>query len=268
MTIIASQGSLNTFGNTFGNIFSNTFGRTTLGILVLLPFCLSAHFARASDSSTEYKQALIRAQRKISRERQRGAQAITSSAISTLHRPYEIGDSWDVLSWNWSDLTPSAGRSAVFHYTVTQVVPGQVHITVTQRLDFPTPPVDLKVQSVQLTLQNLDYDSQREIHLQDRVVTLSGDTMPGSLSPIESYPFEFPDLRDAEKVTLSQTFIQEIPPDALIAAKRDGFQLDPTQATRFESQDSFGRPVNVVWQKGDLWPTYADTSHGFMFLLR
>jgi len=243
-------------------------------LLAILPFLTVVAYAvpYPTSNSPDYRQALIRAQAKISRERSQNAQALTTSNVSTLHRPYQVGDSWDVLSWNWSDLTPSAGRGAVLHYEVTSISsPGQVVMNVTQRAN-----VDPKVQSIQLTLQNLLYNSQREIHFQDRVVTLSGDTMPGNLSPLESYPFEFPDLRNAEKVNATpsaagehqEDYLKEITPEALTAAKKAGFQLDPAQSMRFESQDTFGRPVNVIWQRGDFWPTYVNTTHGFMFLLK
>jgi hypothetical protein len=227
-----------------------------LALLFVLP-----SIAHASLSPEEYEKALVRAQSKITRERTSNSEALSTSNISTLHRAYQVGDAWSVLSWNWSDLTPSAGHGAVFSYVVTQVGAQQIKIRVTQT-------VDPKVQSVQLTLQNFLFDSQREIRFQTRTVTLSGDTMPGNLSPLESYPFEFPDLRSAEKVVLSPSFTDEIPPEALDTAKKMGFQLDSSQATRFEAQDSFGRPINVVWQRGDIWPTYANTSHGFMFLLK
>jgi hypothetical protein len=261
-----------------------SFMKLGLGLISILPFFpLGAHAAPyPTSNSPDYRQALIRAQEKISRERSQNAQALTTSNVSTLHRPYQVGDSWDVLSWNWSSLTPSAGRGAVLHYEVTSVSPpGQVAMSVTQRANAPSNlngnlngdlKVDPKVQSIQLTLQNLLYNSQREIHFQDRVVTLSGDTMPGNLSPLESYPFEFPDLRDAEKVNATRSaaedYLKEITPEALTAAKKAGFQLDPAQSMRFESQDTFGRPVNVIWQRGDFWPTYVNTTHGFMFLLK
>jgi hypothetical protein len=255
---------------------TKSFAKLVLGLLPLLPLLAQASSSpnpsRSSIPTSDYQKALIRAQEKISRERSRGAQALTASAVSTLHRPYHIGDSWDVLSWNWSDLTPSAGRGAVLHYEVTSTTPpSQVVMNVTQRANATgDSQVDPKVQFIQLTLQNLTVDSQREIHFQNRVVTLTGDTMPGNLSPLESYPFEFPDLRDAEKINLSaaEDYSKEITPEALSAAQKAGFQLDPAQSMRFESQDSFGRPINVMWQRGDLWPTYVNTSHGFMFLLK
>jgi hypothetical protein len=240
-------------------------------VLLVLPTIANASLSSSEDQNredhnVEYQKALARAQSKITRERTSNSAALSTSNISTLHRPYRVGDAWSVLSWNWSELTSSAGHGAIFHYVITQVssfVGGlqQVQIKMTQT-------VDPKVQSVQLTLQDFLFDSQKEIRFQTRTVALSGDTMPGNLSPLESYPFEFPDLRSAEKVDLSPSFTNEIPAEALDAAKKMGFQLDSSQATRFEAQDSFGRPINVVWQRGDIWPTYANTSHGFMFLLK
>jgi hypothetical protein len=252
--------------------------KLVLGLLPLLPLLAQASSnsgtSRSSTTTSDYQKALIRAQEKISREHLRGAQALTASTVSTLHRPYQVGDSWDVLSWNWSDLTPSAGRGAILHYEVTSTTPpGQVVMSVTQRANSVVGSpislvVDPKVQSIQLTLQNLTVDSQREIHFQNRVVTLTGDTMPGNLSPLESYPFEFPDLRDVGTSSAAEDYSKEITPEALSAAQKAGFQLDPAHSMRLESQDTFGRPINVIWQRGDLWPTYVNTSHGFMFLLK
>jgi hypothetical protein len=192
-----------------------------LALLFVLPGIANASLSsseenHAKDHNEEYQSALARAQNKITRERTSNSQALTTSSVATLHRPYRVGDSWYVLSWNWSDLTPSAGKGAIFYYKVIQVssspgVPQQVRIRMTQSLD-------PKVQSVQLTLQNFLYDSQREIQFETRTVTLSGDTMPGNLSPLESYPFEFPDLRGAEKVPFSASFTNEIPAAALETA--------------------------------------------------
>ena len=80
----------------------------------------------------------------------------------------------------------------------------------------------------------------------------------------DAFPIMLPDFGQAHLT--SESVAQHQIPRSLAHLPRH--QLVAGQSIAFESPDLFARPVRVVWQRGDLWPTEIESASGYSVLVR
>lgn len=251
--------------------------------------CSSLVMLVASSSSfgmteQDYKNALKIVNDKIARTREAStANALSSPIIKAYFgRYYKVGDSWDVASWDLKSPlmsyapiaeshTPKVGKGGVFHYEVKEVRNGatpQVVISVKQISDFGMTPVDSKVQELTLTMSDRFVQTEKAYRLKGSTepVKVSPDGLHSRISPLELYALDVPEIATAIKNT--PTSLPELPAAVQNVASRANYRPAIDQSTWLEQDDFFGRPVQILWQYGNPWPSYLKTSTGISILLR
>jgi hypothetical protein len=239
--------------------------------------------ASSSQYEEQYKEMLQIAQKKVEHIHQLRAQA-SGTALSTslvqnvLGRFYQVGDNWDVLVWQESSTlaaktaapTTYRGRIAEFHYEVTKVNPGsdsKVTVKVTQKQDFGLKPLDSRVTSLDLTMSDKFAQSQKTYHFGGtRVFAASPNGLHTAVSLLELCPLDVPDIYTAEQS--APTALPSLPTAFDATAKKAGYSADLSKSAWFDQEDLFGRPIEILWQRGDLWPAYMKTPGGIAILVR
>jgi hypothetical protein len=234
--------------------------------------------SRAAMSEADYLSALSVAQGKVERTRStaRTASAVSSTIVrNLLGRYYEVGDSWDVAAWNFSEtqmrktqdpeqLRRHANAFGRFHYTVRSVKSGpnpEVVIDVTQ-----LEAADPAVERLTLTMNDRLVQSAKEYRMRDgRVAPANAHGIHSSATILELLPLDVPDVDTAER--RDATALPELPEEARAVAARAGYSPELSRSVWFEQDDFFGRAVDVLWQKGDPWPSYIKTPGGIAILL-
>ncbi|MFL5812493.1 MAG: hypothetical protein ACJ763_02855 [Bdellovibrionia bacterium] len=232
----------------------------------------------------DYKNALKIVSEKVARTQQSGSANALSSPIIKAYfgRYYKVGDSWDVASWEIKNpmlsyapiaegQSPKVGKGGVFHYEVKEVRNGttpQVVISVKQISDFGMTPVDPKVEELTLTMSDRLVQTEKAYRLKGsaEAVKVSPDGLHSRITPIELYALDVPEIATAIKNTPSS--LPELPATVQSVASRAGYQPVLNQSTWLEQDDFFGRPVQILWQYGNPWPSYLKTSSGMSILLR
>ena len=258
--------------------------RIALPIIALTAvFCLPSP-ARA-ESHAQYLKDLQLAQAKVMREKkaQSTATALSSPIVKAYFgRYYRVGDSWDVAAWEYinpmmrmtSDpamLKITVGRGGVFHYEVTDVHTGDkpsVVIRVTQLSDLGMTPVDPKVQDLTLTMSDQMVQTQKEYQIlgQSKPVKVSPDGIHSRISALELFPLDVPEILDAVRNRPSK--LPTLPEKIQKVAQQVGYSPSLTQSYWLDQDDFFGRPVEILWQQGNPWPSYMKTADGVAILLR
>ena len=202
----------------------------------------------------------------------------TSLVRNVLGRYYQVGDVWDVLACkersNESAMTSepvvSHYRCGLFHYEVTDVKPGaeaQVTVHVTQKEGYGLKVADPKVYSLDLTMSDKFAQSKKIYQFTNRgAFYASPNGVHNSATLLELYPLDVPDIYTAEQLTASE--LPALPPQIQSVAQQAGYSADLSKSAWFEQQDLFGRSVQILWQRGDLWPTYMKTATGTAILVR
>lgn len=247
--------------------------------------------AYADDSATntgsledQYLQNLKIAQSKVLRvKKARLAAASLSSPIikSIFGRYYRAGDSWDVAAFQFMNpmarmtsdpahLKMEITRSGIFHYEVVSVkndASPEVVMRVTQRSAFGLAPVDPRVQTVTLTMNDQMLQTRKSYQLvgNSRPVAASPNGIHSSISPLELFPLDVPEILTASRT--QATALPELPPEAQAIARKSGYQPDLAHSSWFEQDDFFGRPIQLLWQQGNPWPTYLKTANGVAVLI-
>jgi hypothetical protein len=193
-------------------------------------------------------------------------------------RPYRLGEAWDVVSYYIiqnampgstlrTDYAPH-GKISSFHYRVTQLAPLQIEVTETAQPN--SNKTDPEIASVTLT-----YDSDfREIgKAYHRVDGQTIEALVGGMHarglPLEIYAIDAPNVTDAEAVPYRAPaeLIASLSPPLAAIAQASQFGYDPVNAQWLKTTDGFGREVDVVWQKGNPWPSYVRTERGISILV-
>jgi hypothetical protein len=264
---------------------SSLISKTIVASVVLILFAPALSHANMSDA--EYIAALKTAQQKIERERAANAahadgnnsNALSSSLLTKLMgRYYRVGDKWEVAAWNFDNaamrrtdqpeyLTSKPRRGGVFRYEVVDVRTGaepQAVIQVTQLNAHGLKPVDGKVERLILTMNDRMLQSEKAYQIAGRITRVSPNGIRSSLTPLELYPLDVPELVTA--IQLEPEKMPELPPE--IARVVGSRKPDLSQSLWFEQDDLFGRPIQALWERGNPWPSYFKTTHGVAVLLR
>jgi hypothetical protein len=232
----------------------------------------------------DYKNALKIVSEKVARTQQAGSANALSSPIIKAYfgRYYRVGDSWDVAAWEIKNpmlsyapiaenQSPKVGKGGIFHYEVKEVRNGttpQVVISVKQTSEFGMTPVDPKVEELTLTMSDRFVQTEKAYRLKGsaEAVKVSPDGLHSRITPIELYALDVPEIATAIKNTPSS--LPELPAAVQSVASRAGYQPVLNQSTWLEQDDFFGRPVQILWQYGNPWPSYLKTSTSMSILLR
>jgi hypothetical protein len=272
-----------------GGIDSMTYWLLTLSFLLLPVLSPSSQAATqapppAPPSDYQWYQEMLQiAQRKADHMKAlkaaTGPEALSTSLVtSVLGRYYQVGDQWDVLAWQQSSdaaaktsaPTRFRGRVGSFHYEVIDVKPGnpaQVTVRITQKVG---PKVDPRVIWLDLTMSDRFAQSKKVYHLaNENTYSASPNGLHTAVSVLELFPLDVPDIYTAEKLT--PPALPELPPTFQKQAEQAGYSatsIDLKQSAWFQQEDLFGRPIEVLWQHGDLWPSYMKTPGGVAILVR
>ncbi len=239
----------------------------------------------ASMPEKDYKAALQVAEAKVVKKASalNQAQALSASMIKQLFgRYYQVGDSWDVAAWPMNHATMrmtsdpvqlqnKLGKGGLFHYEVVEVKSGTVpqvilQVTQVQSNDFTI--VDPKITRLMLTMNDQFAQSKKVYFFQNQTsgVEVSPEGVHSRVTSLELFPLDVPDVVTADRHT--HPSLPTLPPQVLPFAERIHFKPNLSHCLWFEQDDFFGRPVQILWQKGDPWPTYFKTSGGIALLVQ
>lgn len=253
---------------------------------------MAAHLVRpaqAAMSPEAYMEALKFADQAVQKKKARQAQAVSSaSALSSsivlnrVGRKYQVGDQWDIAAYqsestrlkNTADAASQEdrfGQVGIFHFEVKSITSGdrpEMTIQVTQREAFGQKPVDAWVKHLTLTLNPNLVQVAKSYTFVDRPESyhVNPNGVRSRLSKLELFPLDVPDVVTAESSKPAQ--VPALPENLRPVAKSGGFDVDLQKSLWFEQDDFFGRPVEILWQRGDLWPTYVKTPQGIAILIR
>jgi len=241
--------------------------------------------AWASMPEDQYLAALKIAEKKVQRQKlaQANAGALSSAVVRTLlGRQYEVGDQWEVMAWKFQpNMMRKSGlhagsasqisAPALFKYEVVQVRSGampEITLKITQLESNGLKAADPKIESLSLVFNDSFAQTQKAYRLQGQSgsVRVSPTGIHSSLTPLELYPLDVPELLTAERQAAAE--LPALPPSIAEQAKKAGYLPDLSQSSWFEQDDFFGRPVQVLWQQGKPWASYLKTSNGIAVLLR
>ena len=261
------------------------FGTTmTLG-LGLVGLSVS-EMAKAAMPQADYENALNLAEKKVLREKaahSSTAGAVSSAMLNTLFgRYYQVGDNWDVAAWHTDkssmmrmtdapeQLKPRPSLGGIFHYEVTRVKTGmkpEVDIVVTQKEAFGLKTVDQKVEKLTLTMNDEMKQSLKAYSINGRLVKVSPEGIHSGITALELFPLDIPEVVTADRQTVTK--LPELPADIQSVANRTSYASgsDLSQSMWFEQDDFFGRPISMLWQHGNPWPSYLKTSNGIALLI-
>jgi hypothetical protein len=254
------------------------------GIVCTSLALLGASSPTQAMSEKDYKNALKIVSEKIARVHQTVSATALSSPIMKAYfgRYFRVGDSWDVASWELknslmslapvtSTSSPKVGRGGVFHYEVKEVRNGEsptVVISVRQVSDLGMTPIDPKVEELTLTMSDRFVQTEKAYRFKDspEPVKVSPDGLRSRITPLELYALDVPEIATAIRNTPSSA--PELPAAVQSVANRVGYHPTLDQSTWLEQDDFFGRPVQILWQYGNPWPSYLKTSNSISILLR
>jgi hypothetical protein len=236
-------------------------------------------------SQEEYMNALKIAEQKVLREREAhsNAGALSSTLLAKLFgRYYQVGDTWDVAAWVMDQpqmrkteetdaLKQRTRKGGIFRYVVKEVKTGtspQVKIEVTQLSQYGFAPVDSKVEKLLLTMNDKLMQSEKNYFLVggSGPMRVSPDGIRSARTELELFPLDVPEVLTADQQKLNA--MPELPAGAKELARQIGFKPDLGKSLWFEQDDFFGRPVQILWQHADPWPSYFRTPNGVAILIR
>jgi hypothetical protein len=231
-----------------------------------------------------YKAALQVAQKKALKKSllNPNSGALSSTLIkSLLGRYYTKGDNWDVAAWQVSHsgmrrlddpkyLQDRIGTPGLFHYEVISVKNGlkpEVVLQVTQKEGPGFSTIDAKVSELHLTMNDQLHQSEKTYFFKDQSSELhvSPEGVHSRMTPLELFPLDVPEVTTADLQT--RTELPELPQVIQTFTNKIGFKPDFSKSTWFEQDDFFGRPVQILWQHGDPWPSYLKTTNGIAILI-
>jgi hypothetical protein len=266
----------------------------TLAFLALSSACVSfnawvsASTGLASDDA-DYVESLKIVQAKIERERtiekSNASGALSSTLLFRLMgRYYEVGDQWDVAAFlvDHPNHAPNAGhgrgasrsegvrKGGVFRYRVAEINRSpqpSVVIEVRQLSAHGLKPVDSKVEKLTLKMNDQMLQSEKAYSLAGRVapVRVAPSGVRSQLTELELFPLDVPELLTA--IAEKPTRLPKLPAAAERVLSQAGASLALREATWFEQDDFFGRPIQALWERGKPWPSYFRTSTGIAVLL-
>jgi hypothetical protein len=251
---------------------------------VFLFILLFSFGVEASMPEQDYRAALQLAEKKVQQQKQTLAnpQALSSTLLRSLFgRYYQVGDTWDVAAWhigsNMMRMTGDAdhlrntvGNGGVFHYEVISVKTGlqpQVVVQVTQTESNGLKVVDPKVVRLTLTMNDQLMQSEKLYYLQgnSNPVHASPEGIHSSISPLDLFPLDVPEVATANRQT--PVGFPALPTKIKEFFNSYGLKPDLSKSAWFEQDDFFGRPVQILWEQGNPWPSYFKTPGGIAILI-
>jgi hypothetical protein len=257
--------------------------------LVFLGATLVSFDSVAAMSEKDYLEALKFANTKVTEQLakknalQNNAFSLSSTLIKSLYgRYYQVGDQWDVAAWQMQNsamrmigdrhaLKNSYSNGGVFHYEVVEVKTGikpQVKIQVTQLESHGLSLQDKSVEKLILTMNDQMVQSEKTYFFKGKAqgVRVSPEGIRSGITNLELYPLDVPELYTADKKRNPK--LPALPSPIQALATQVGFNPNLSQSFGFEQNDFFGRPIQVLWQYGDPWPSYFKTTAGIAILIR
>jgi hypothetical protein len=237
-------------------------------------------------ATDEYAAQLRIIQKKIERQRasetSSGSGALSSTLLFRLMgRYYEVGDHWEVAAWvtphpnmspNSEERKSASGvqKGGIFRYEVVSVnktAAPSVVIEVRQLTAHGMTPIDRRVDKISLTMDDKMVQSQKSyfLHGSSRPLRVAPSGMRSRVSELELFPLDVPELVSA--IAETPLKLPELPAAVSELMGRLGVSPELKQATWFEQDDFFGRPIQALWERGKLWPSYFRTSNGVAVLL-
>jgi hypothetical protein len=258
----------------------------------------SSTISQASSLEDYNQQGLDLAQKKVARQKfySHGAQvgAHSTHALSAFQtgtpalfgRTYKVGDNWDVAAWQiqspmmrkLSDpdkLNPAVRASGTFHYEVTAITQDpsdptdhQITVKVTQTSNDGMQVMDRHVNGMFMSFCDHGVQTTKTYSLRghNELIAVSAQGLRTPMTPIDLLPLDVPETSTAEKSNVTE--MPSMPPEVQTFATRIGFKPNLSQSVWLEQDDFFGRPIEMVWEKGSPWPSYMKTSNGIAILIR
>lgn len=256
--------------------------------------------AASADSSAEssYLDQLKIAERKVLRTQKPrpegpptlSASNLDSSSLTSMTPPlyfgrnYQVGDTWRVaalqtpssimrMTSNPKHLQFLNGRIGIFRYRVIEVKEGAQPEFTLEIIQEPRreagqePRIDSRVESLTLKLNHESVQTVKEYRFRgvNHPIRVAPDALRSAITPWEMYPLDVQEIFTAEK-TVAQSF-PNLPTSLEKVHSQQLHRVVLKQSSWFEQDDFFGRPIQVLWQKGDPWPAYIKTSNGIAILL-
>lgn len=255
----------------------------TITIIALGTFLLgSTGLSYTTDE--DYKSSLKLAEQKVLRQIRSRANpnAVSASLVKALFgRYYRVGDSWEVAAWqnvpatmrmtsDEAHLQNQLGSGGIFHYEVVNLKSGaqpQIVLEISQVKKFGLNEVDPKVRRIRITLSDLYTQSKKSYLMNDSTqeIFTSPNGIHSSISPLELFPLDVPDVFTAEQVIEAKEPI--LPQKVHTFLSQSGIKTSFSTSKMFEQDDFFGRHVQVLWNQGEPWPAYIKTSGGIAVLI-
>lgn len=222
-----------------------------------------------------------------------------------LNRTYKVGDQWDVAVWQLfqdmskvtddeNKLSLSVIHFGIFHYEVTDMqndvqtdMQNGNSPILTLKVTQTTSPlnadvkthslsgadvqtkhlIDRNVTSLQLKMtEELEQIEKKYILHQNTEMRVSPEGIRSAMTPLELMPLDIPEIFSAKQKIL--TTLPPLPPPVADFAKKIHFNPNLSQSIYFQQDDFFGRPIDILWQKGEPWPSYLKTPNGIALLLK
>ena len=258
--------------------------------LMALSFCAGlstgGSYAQA-DEYQDYQTALKIADQHVQRKKANSsvplAGALSSTRVKSVRgKYYEVGETWEVAAYQFEStqmrVVPSAdqgreknGLVGIFRYRVKEVKTGQnprVVFEVTQLEKLGHKTIDPIVETLVLTMDEQSAQSAKSYVMKNlgAPVGVSAQGIRAKISPLELFPLDIPDVETAEAKKISQ--LPPLPEGLKAIASESSFSPNISNSVWFEQDDLFGRSIEMLWQKGDPWPSYMKTAHGVAILIR
>ena len=257
-----------------------------LGLIALLPHPSFAQLPPQIEKSRAW-QLIVQKAKKIqnySNPNNTSQSMLIESPPAERFREWTRGQSWTIVAIslnrteNFFSETPlqlkkRKGIVGCFRYTVADVKtdPPRIQVKIT-----PLSPMDSRVQFLELGLTTSGkleerIQIQKTLHLLDDLkqpfeLPLSLDALPSGMSPVENFPLDWTDLRLASSAPVRNT--PEIPTPLEAYLKHAALTHIPRESMRlYETDDFFGRAIEVIWSRKSPWPLYTRSPLGITLLL-
>ena len=258
----------------------------------LLPLFISVFSvsirALASEREAAYLNDLKIAESKILRFQAPAPEApgtlhslLLPAPLSPLGRNYRVGDQWDVAAIRTEDsamrmtsdpqhLTPTSMRIGIFHYEVIRAGStrdSEFAIRVKPVVAAGILPIDSRVEAIELSARPGVTQTQKSYFFRGHPnpVRVIPEALHSSITPLELYPLDIPETLYAESKAPEE--FPKLPPEfSRLPIRRAETNL--SLSLWLEQDDFFGRPIQMLWQKGEPWPAYLKTSSGISILIR
>ena len=168
-------------------------------------------------------------------------------------------------------LQPVKMQVGIFHYEVTQCgnTPDAAYTVRIRQINLPGFRwVDPRVDALELQAQPGNTQTVKRYFFRGNAnaVPVIPEGLHSAITPLELYPLDIPEILSAEKK--APTEFPKVPVELTRAQPDFREKTDLSRSIWFEQDDFFGRPVQLLWQKGDPWPAYIKTSSGISILIR